>query len=175
MSLPYKRRVRERRLRYAALFFSGFITCAATADEYQSPDGAMSVDIGSGGNGNCEATILFKERNRLISKLSFTSTDHEHGSCVDNAAWTSDGQFFVFSMESAGGHQSWHTPIMFFARKARRVISLENFLPDPVTEPNFLLSPPDVVSFTTTKLPLDETPPQRRSIHLGELKLKDAK
>ena len=131
----------------------------------------MSVDISSGGNGDCEATILVKERNRLISKLSFTSADHEHGSCVDTAAWTSDAQFFVFSLESAGGHQPWHTPIMFFARKTHRVVPLEKFLPDPVTEPNFLLSPPDVVDFTTTKLPLDETPPQRRSIHLGDLKL----
>jgi hypothetical protein len=60
---------------------------------------------------------------------------------------------------------------MFFSRAKARVFQLEKFLTDPVTEPNFSLSPPDLIELTTTKLPIDEYAPERHAIHLGELDL----
>ena len=150
---------------------TALVTYSASATEYPSPDGALSATVTERGSGDCEAKILFQERTREILKLSYISPDHEHGACVDTAGWTPDSKFFVFSIESSGGHQSWHTPIMFFARKHRRVLALETYLHDPVTEAKFSIAPPDVINFVTTPLPLYTKRPERHSLALGALNL----
>lgn len=150
----------------AALLFC-FFGGSAVAAEYVSPDRTMSVVATDRGGGDCEATIQIRDGDREFVKLDYTSPDHQHGSRIAAAAWTPDSHFFVFSTESSGGHQPWHAPIMFFSRKSGRVLPLESYVPDPITDPDFSLTPPDVLEFTSTKIPLDKNTPERRSVRLS--------
>lgn len=128
---------------------------SGAATEYVSPDRAINVLITEGGAENCEATVRVNEDHAALLTLDYASPDHQHGRCVVMAARTPDSQFFVFSTESSGGHQPWHTPIMFFSRQEGRVLALETYVRDPITAPTFSLAAPDVITFTTTKVPLD--------------------
>jgi hypothetical protein len=145
---------------------------AAAETRYISPDGAVTVLVTAQGGGDCEAQIEFHIAGQDSLKLDYRSPDHEHGNCLGEAKWTPDGQFFVFSLEHAGGHQPWHTPIMFFAHRSGRVSSLEEFLPRSVavTSPEFTVTPPDVIEFETTVLPWDGHEPLLRKVSLGTLK-----
>ena len=83
---------------------------------------------------------------RVLARRNYGSEDGEHGYGVTKAAWTPDSQFFVYSLESSGGHQSWHTPVQFFWRSENKIISLDDALKDAVTNPQFLLSAPDCLT-----------------------------
>lgn len=149
-------------------------TAAVTKFEYPAPDGSADVHIDQPDPHSCEIEIRFSERSRTISTLSFASEDHEHGSCLGAAAWTTDSRYFAFSIVSSGGHQPWHSPIMIYFREAERTKPLENFLKNPkteaVTDPNFALSS-DVIKFTTTGLgpAFDHNPQRHRSLDLSRL------
>jgi len=61
----------------------------------------------------------------LLRRRNFTSTDHNHGECVDHTQWTSDGRFFVFTTSSSGGHQPWHVATYFYSVSRNRIYSLD--------------------------------------------------
>jgi len=125
------------------------------AAEFTSPNGKVKAEVLSLNERNCEARIVIRRGDRLLAGTSFQSADHEHGMCVDLAKWTADSRFFVFSLYSSGGHQPWHAPIMFFSMRFGRILALEHFLKDPITDTKFGLSPPNIVEFTTgTDTPL---------------------
>jgi len=146
-------------------------THAASAEEakYVSPDGAMGAVASWSAGDACETKIVIASGGREIVRLDYTTEDHEHGNCLGKAEWTNNSQFFVFSLDPAGGHHSWNTPIMFFSRQNENVLPLEKYSVDPVTDFKFSLFPPDVIEFETTKLPLGEYRPVRRSLRLGSL------
>ncbi len=104
---------------------------------------------------SCEITVQYSERSKPVGTLSFLSDDHEHGSCLGEAAWTSDSRYFVFSILSSGGHQPWHAPIMVYFREKNLTKPLESFLDNPANEaiadPHFVLSS-DHIEFATTGL-----------------------
>jgi hypothetical protein len=141
----------------------------AVAKDYPSPDATMTVTVSEQGGRDCEAQILFKDRSHEILRQSYVSADHNQGNCVAMAKWTPDSRYFVFSLASSGGHQPWHAPILFFSRQTARIGSLEDYVSDPITDPTFSVSPPDIVEFTTIELPLDGKSPRCRSIHLSAL------
>lgn len=151
-----------RRPAWVALLFWCLAGAQALAATYESPDHAMIAVVTSPNPKDCEATIEIRSKGRDLARVAYTSPDHEHGGCVHKAAWTADSKFFVFNIESSGGHQPWHMPIMFFSRERGRVISLEDYVPDPITDEDFLLTAPDIIEFTTAKVPL-------RSLSLGGL------
>jgi hypothetical protein len=99
----------------------------------------------------------------MLVKLSYASEDGEHGYGVTKAAWTPDSRFFVYSIESSGGHQSWHTPVQFFSRSENKIVRLDDVLKDAVSNPQFVVSAPDHV---TVELWFSK---QAKIVSLGEL------
>ena len=83
---------------------------------------------------------------KLLAKRDYSSSDGEHGYGVTKAAWTPDSQFFVYSLESSGGHSSWHSPVQFYSRKKNSFASLDDALNDAVMNPQFTVSAPDRVT-----------------------------
>jgi hypothetical protein len=117
--------------------------------KFASPDGTIVASILS--RKSLEATNeslveLRAQDGRVLAKRNYDSQDGQHGYGVTKAAWTPDSQFFVFSLESSGGHQAWHTPVQFFSRSEVTIISLDDALGDAVTNPSFFLSAPDSVT-----------------------------
>ena len=82
---------------------------------------------------------------KLLARRNYFSEDGEHGYGVTKAAWTPDSQFFVYSLESSGGHQSWNSPVKFYGRRNGNIQSLDDALGDAVTNPDFSISAPDRV------------------------------
>jgi hypothetical protein len=94
---------------------------------------------------------------------------------VTRAAWTRTARFFVFSVESAGGHQPWHFPTHFFDRRVGQFGLLDALVVGPgVSDPNFRLrkdnevtvKPLDRPSITFDLGRLTET--QSRMVHRAE-------
>jgi len=115
---------------------------------YLSPDQTLRVFVVPLPNapyGQGESWIEMRNAsNKLLFSHSFGSEDGEHGFGVEQAAWTPDSQFFVFSMSSSGGHQPWHSPTYFVARRDNKLRSLDDYL-GPITDPEFKVGPPDII------------------------------
>ena len=114
----------------------GFVCVRAQSSFFASPGGgliARVIPAGKKGSENRESRIEIRRANgRLIRQRSFASTDGNHGRSIVHAAWTSDGQFFVFNTSSSGGHQPWNEATYFYSRVQNRIYSLDSFL-GPVT------------------------------------------
>jgi hypothetical protein len=61
----------------------------------------------------------------LLLRRDFSSSDHNHGECVDHAEWTANGRFFVFTTTSSGGHQPWHVATYFYSVGRNRFYSFD--------------------------------------------------
>ena len=95
--------------------------------------------------GSGESKIEIRATNgAVLCPKSYGSQDGEHGFGVGRSAWTPDSQFFVYSMSSSGGHQSWHFPTDFIAVRDFKVRSRDDYL-GPITDPDFILRSPDIV------------------------------
>lgn len=115
---------------------------------YASPDGkyiAYVVALPKTPYGSGESKIIIKTKNgeKLFSK-DYGSETGEHGFGVEQAAWTTDSRFFVYSMSSSGGHQAWHFPTDFISTEDFKVRSLDDSL-GPITAPDFKLKAPDII------------------------------
>src|SRR5215475_2710667 len=71
---------------------------------------------------------FFSSTSQLLCSLDFSSKDGEHGFGVVKAAWTPDQRFFVFSLSSSGGHQTWHSPTFFYDLSDGTLRSLDTFV-----------------------------------------------
>ena len=52
---------------------------------------------------------------KVLATKDFASPKGANGYYVVQAQWTRDGQFFVFSLSSSGGHSPWQAPIEVFS------------------------------------------------------------
>lgn len=115
---------------------------------FDSPDKALQakvIPIGQRSFGGGESRIEIRGTNgRRIYSISYSSPDGEHGWNVVHAAWTPDSKFFVYSLQSSGGHQAWHSPIKFYCRLDNKLRSLDKRL-GPVTDPKFSIEAPDII------------------------------
>ena len=115
---------------------------------YQSPDGALVarvLPIGGPGWEWSESRIEIRTRGgRLLRYVSFAFPGHQHGEGVERAAWTPDSKFFVFDTNFSGGHQPWHAPAYFYARRQNRFRRLDDYV-GPGPSVAFSVAPPDVV------------------------------
>jgi len=116
--------------------------------EFKSPDGKFVAFVtalpkAQYGYGESKVEIRTKKGKLLCSK-SYGSEDGEHGFGVERAAWTPNSKFFVYSMSSSGGHQSWHFPTYFVSINDFIIKNLDNYL-GPITDPNFELFSPDII------------------------------
>src|SRR5437667_5628470 len=124
-------------------------TNSTQTEKFPSPDGTIIAFVRStkAPEATKESRIELRSQDgRVLASRNYASKDGEHGHGVTKAAWTPDSQFFVYSLESSGGHQSWHTPVQFFWRSENKIISLDDALKDAVTNPQFLLSAPDCLT-----------------------------
>jgi hypothetical protein len=82
-------------------------------ETFESPDGAIIafVRFTKTVEATSESRIEVRTRSgRVLLKHDYGSEDGEHGYGVNKAAWTPNSQFFVYSLESSGGHSAWHSP-----------------------------------------------------------------
>lgn len=121
---------------------------AGEIEKYPSPDGKLTAIIVplSGalyGAGENRVEIRSQDESLLFSH-SYGSEGGEHGFGVEQAAWTPDSKFFVYSLSSSGGHQAWHFPTDFIEASTLSVHRLDEYR-GPVTTPDFTVLPPDRV------------------------------
>ena len=92
---------------------------------------------------------FFAPGGQRLCTLDYSSPDGEHGFKVTKAAWTTDGQYFVFSLGASGGHQPWHGRTFFYAVRSSAIIDLERYIGQIkgalITSGNFALSAPNTV------------------------------
>jgi hypothetical protein len=148
-----------------------FVLCAAgpISQIYRSPDRAVSAEIVIAGPTDCESKVTVRDGHRVLVDISYVSADHDHGQCVDVAEWSRDSQFFVYSVENAGGHQGWHDYIMVFSRTKGQLLSLDHYVPDPITSVRFRLFGSHTIEFETTRVPLGSAPPHKIRMDLSTL------
>jgi dipeptidyl aminopeptidase/acylaminoacyl peptidase len=139
----------------AAIVLVGYVCHAqqhprsSKSQEFKSPDGSVVAVVRSKQvpDATAESRVeLRTQEGRVIAKRDYTSEDGEHGYGVTKATWTPDSQFFVYSLESSGGHSPWHSPVQFFSRERNKIVSLDDALNDAVMNPQFLVSAPDRVT-----------------------------
>lgn len=118
---------------------------AQTARVYRSPDRRLVARVirtrpRGYGRGECIVEVR-AAGGALVARKDLTSRDGQQGLLADRAAWSPDGQFFVFSTGSTGGHQPWHAPTYIFSRRRRRIYELDDYV-GPVSSPSFTLKAP---------------------------------
>lgn len=116
--------------------------------KYPSPDGALIAVVTSfHTRSTAESKVeLQAASGKLVAQRSYSSDDGEYGYGLAKAQWTPDSQYFVFSLESSGGHQPWHSPVQYFSRKNDTFLSLDDALDNAVMNPQFVIGPPDRVT-----------------------------
>ncbi len=122
---------------------------ASPPQKYESPDKSLIATITS--NKLPEATAesiveLCTVGGQILVHKDYSSEDGEHGYGVVQAMWTPDSQYFVYSLTSSGGHQAWHSRVKFFSRKQKKVFGLDETISDAVTNPQFSVAAPDIVT-----------------------------
>jgi len=109
-----------------------FASAPAAQDRHEYRAGDVRVVVvpirGAQQRAASESRIEFHGGKKLFCVLDCSSEDGEHGFGIVKASWTSDEQFFVFSLTSSGGHQSWHAPTLFYSRKAGTIYYLDDYV-----------------------------------------------
>jgi hypothetical protein len=130
-----------------ALVINAYAT-SKKEQKYESPDGkyiAYVIALPKAPSGSGESKIIIKTRNgKTLRSKSYWSEDGEHGFGVEKSAWSPDSSFFIYSMSSSGGHQSWHFPTYFISTSDFKVRYLDDYL-GPITDPDFKLSSPNTL------------------------------
>ena len=129
-------------------------TCAAQQhhprmETFKSPDGRLIAIVTS--TNQPEATPesrveIRTAEGKVLAHDTHLSDDGEHGYGVTKASWTPDSQYFVYSLESSGGHQAWHSPVQYFSRNRSKILSLDDALNDSVMDPQFTVAAPDKIT-----------------------------
>ena len=130
-----------------------FVTSAYASpkkdQKFESPDGkylAYVIALPKAPYGSGESKIIIKTKNgKTLRSKSYWSEDGEHGFGVEKATWSPDSKFFIYSMSSSGGHQSWHFPTYFISISDFKVRYLDDYL-GPITDPDFKLNSPDILA-----------------------------
>jgi hypothetical protein len=118
--------------------------------QHEFPDKAIVAIVfssGSPGHEGYESRVEVRSKSgKLLVQRGYVSADGQHGYKVQKAAWTPDSNFFVYSMETSGGHQPWHSPVNYYSRAQNRFRSLDDALHDAVANPQFSISASDRVA-----------------------------
>lgn len=113
--------------------------------KFNSPDGKLIATVVSTSQKENESRIqIFTKSEFSVLSKDFGSKDGQHGKSFCKGAWTPNSKFFVWSMESSGGHQPWHFPTYYFDRKKKSVESLDAIV-GGITTPDFKLQSPDII------------------------------
>jgi len=131
---------------------------AQASHEYTSPDGkTVAIVNPAAGTKTNESEVRIYEFAGVFStprlNQSFASADGEHGLVIIRSAWSPNSDYFVFSSESSGGHQPWHSPIFVYSRRANALYELDTCVSGiAVVAPDFELSSPQFARVTVDDL-----------------------
>jgi hypothetical protein len=153
-----------------ALLVSGSAAAAACPPPktMTSPDAREVARIApANGQVSCdESQVEISEKGKVVAAKGFGSADGQNGYGVRTAIWTRDSRFFVFDMESSGGHQPLYSPLYVFDTQARTLAPLS--MPDTLITSSFKIERNDRLAITVW----DVSKQASRSI---EVALKQAK
>jgi hypothetical protein len=129
--------------------------------EFRSPDGKLIARVIDVNRVHESRVEIHGSKGELLLRQDYSSSDMEHGQAIIKAAWTPDGEFFVFSMENTGGHSPLARPTFFYSRKQNRIFDLDQTV-GYITESDFELQAPNwVVTKALGKPDGDESEPAR--------------
>jgi hypothetical protein len=130
---------------------------APAAQMIVSPDGALHAIISPNdrNRGFGESRVEIRESGgKLICAKDYSSSDGQHGYAVNKAQWTADSRFFVYDMQSSGGHQPYRSPTFFYSRQNNRIRDIEELthraVLDQGPEPTFKIVPPHSVAIASS-------------------------
>lgn len=137
-----------------------------------SPDGKLvariaPVSVKDGHPARERVVEIRTRKGRVLARRTYKSRDGEHGYGVVHTGWTPNSRFFVWSMESSGGHSPWHFPTDFWSRRDNRIYSLDRLVNGSVTSDGFQVSPPDRIRLRLKGSTVTEG--VRRTLRLGRL------
>jgi len=112
----------------------------------QSPDGVLKAKIITIGK-LIENKIEIYRNDELLNKADYSSEDGEHGQYIENASWTPDSRFFVYSTYNTCGHRAWQSGFYFYRRSDNKILPSHDYLP-PIADSNFILKEPDLITLT---------------------------
>lgn len=117
---------------------------------HSSPDKslrAVIIPAGKKGYEGTESRIEIRNASgKTLRWKSLASYDGEHGMGVNHAEWMADSQFFVFNVDSSGGHQPWRRAIYFYSRSENKFYSLDDYI--GLVTSDFTIVRTDVVKTT---------------------------
>jgi hypothetical protein len=127
---------------------------------FASPDKALralvlptAVSLYSTPDMESRVVIRSSKGDTLTSK-DYSSPRGANGYYVENAKWSPDSQFFVFSMISSGGHSPWSFPTMVYSRQKKLIANVSDIIDGkPILSREFSFSAPHSLSVTTWKQP----------------------
>jgi hypothetical protein len=110
--------------------------------DYRSPDRKLIATVIDVNEAHESRVEIHTSRGKLLLAQDYSSNDMEHGESVLKAAWTPDGEFFVFSMQNTGGHSPMGRPTSFYSRKQNLLFNLEDAV-GYITESDFKWEAPN--------------------------------
>jgi hypothetical protein len=126
-------------LRIVALLLPFAIVASASqrpVRDFPSPDRRLVARvIGVGGPGFEEQESRIELRTtsgEVLGMRDFRSRDKQHGFGVMHCEWSKGGRWFVFNVQSSGGHQPWRYPTFAFDRVSRKFYRFDDYV-GPVT------------------------------------------
>lgn len=100
--------------------------------------------------------VIRSAKGDTLTSHDYSSPRGTNGYYVDQAKWTPDSQFFVFSMISSGGHSPWSFPTMVYSRQKNQIAKLSDMIDGrPLLSGTFQVSAPHSLSVVTWKRPGD--------------------
>lgn len=109
-------------------------SAGAVVGPFPSPDGSMTasvVEVHHAKDSRVQGESILEihdSSGTLMLKKDYSSADGEHGSIIDDGKWSANSEFFLYSLESSGGHSPWHLPVDVFVRRNRKAVSLDKFV-----------------------------------------------
>ena len=140
---------------------------------YASPDGELRAVVISAGvslyaTPDIESRVVIRSsKGDTLTSKDYSSPRGANGYYVDEAKWTPDSQFFVFSMVSSGGHSPWSFPTMVFSRQKKVIAKLGDMIGGkPLLSGNFQIAAPHTLTVSTWKQPGDLDHPVKLTVDL---------
>jgi hypothetical protein len=139
------------------VIFGSLSLLAQEVKRYVSPDESSVAFVSAVGKLGSESRVRVASKNgKSFCHEEYSSEDGTHGYSVTKAAWTPDSQFFVYSLESSGGHSVMVIPTLFCSVARKKIFDLGDLVDDNVMFPDFSLSAPDQITVNLGTWPHDE-------------------
>jgi len=114
-----------------------------------SPDKTTTAFITAIGPTKSESRVrVVSKEGEVLCQKEYSSEDETHGYSVAKSAWTPDSRFFVYSLQSSGGHSVMVIPTVFCSVARKQIQDIGDVLGDNILFPDFSVEAPDKVTVT---------------------------